>query len=447
MTFVFPLVALAVAALGWFVSRGHEEPMRGRFPLSKGAALLALTLVESIVVARYGSVADRSAMQVGLFVGVSAVALGEFLGGGIAPMALGIFAVQCLRFLPPTTLPSAHMALVGALGLASLAFGRGGATLALMAAFCAAGDSLGARHSDVLGAGFVGSEVGLGATLGVLIANYIPPKLAVLKPIVIGLASISIAAFAMKTLGEGGLTVAVLLGAVAGAVIHLLFGDDDQPVDPVRIGLATIIGVGVATLAFGFGRGAGMALSLVAATGVLLGVKDRRAMLTLGPLVGLVLYRVLRETGSGATRALDIGQHYTLLALLLGIVVPLLPTDWLKREGTKAAVGTFLWGLLVLATPPLVIVMFGMRGAIGFVVGLGIAGLAQVLRGERSLAPLAVGSGMAATTILLLTPLADKVDLAREEKVRILLYAGVSILLAASFLALLSRSSKEEPAP
>ncbi|RYG47350.1 hypothetical protein EON79_07590 [bacterium] len=459
MTFLLPLVALALAALGFFLSRAASER---RFEGGRGIALLLAAFVGAGIVSRFGPEIDRTPTLIGLFLGVIAVAAGEFLGGWVATLALGVAAASALHLLPATGLPAAQLALMGGAGLGAVAFGKGGATTALVAILVAATDNLGMRHSDVAGAAFLGSQLGLAATIGALLAGYVPPKLAMAKPVAIGILVLLTALFATKPLEDGGLLISAGLGALGGLILHWLFADDEP--SPLRIGMAVVIGVGLATIAFGLGRGAGMALSLLAAGGVLLGVGDRRAFLTLGPLVGLVLFRVLREAGTGATRALDIAQHYTLLALVLGAVVPLLPVDWMAggrrlagggseethselptaHRGLPTAAGTFLWGLLILAIPPLVIVIFGMRGAIGFVVGLGLSGLFQAMRGAKDLSPLAIGSGMAGATILALKPLADKADLTRDEKMHMLLVWGVGIVVIAGILAFLSRPTQTE---
>ncbi|CAN5712613.1 hypothetical protein BH11ARM2_BH11ARM2_19190 [soil metagenome] len=445
MTFVLPLVALALAALGWFVSRGgarSEEEVR--FDYVKGISFIVFAVLITTALAQYLPAPDRIAVDTGVILGLLALAFGQAIGGWIAPLALGTAAASGLHMLLPTTVPAAQMALIAGVGLGTLVYGKGGEATAIAAILVVAADNLGMRHSDVPNAAYLGSELGLAATVGALLAFYVPAKIAPVKPVLIGVLSLIVATFFFK-LGEGGLVVSVGIGALAGVVLHWLFGEEEAPLDAVRIGLAAVIGVGLATITFGLGRGAGMALALVAAGGVLLGVGNRRAMLALGPLIGLVLFRVLREAGTGATRALDIGQHYTLLALILGAFVPLLPWDWLKksRQSLHTGGGILLWSLLVLAIPPLVILMFGMRGAIGFVVGLGLSGMVQALRGEKSLMPLTVGAGMAGMTILALTPLAEKMDMSRDEKVHLFALAGVGILVVAALLALLSRSAKE----
>lgn len=439
MTFLLPLVALALALAAPFLLR----TARGAFAPSRIGALVLLLAAAGVLVFRSAPEIDRTPALIGLVLGGLACLLGEWGGG----LAFGVAAAAALHLLPATSLPAAGLALVAGTGLGALTVG--GETAALAAVLVVAADNLGMRHSQIPAAAFVGSQTGLGVAIGALF-----PVL--MRPVFVGGLALLGGMLASRTLSEQGLLLSVGIGALAGVVLHFLMPDDEG--ESSRVGLAAVIGVGLATVAFGLGKGLGMGLAALAAVGVLLAVENRRAVLALGPLVGLVLFRVLREAGTGATRSIDIAQHYTLLALVLGLALPLLPTDWLK--GRASAPGSFLWGLAVLAAPPLVVVALGMRGGIGFVVGLGVSGLVQALRraevggaraegetgptvhGPRStvsLLPLALGAGLAGGTILALAWLGDESTLTRDAKVRLFAYAAVGIAIIAGALALVAR--------
>jgi hypothetical protein len=171
-------------------------------------------------------------------------------------------------------------------------------------------------------------------------------------------------------------------------------------------------------------------------------------LLTLGPLVGLVLYRVLREEGTGATRALDIGQHYTLLALGLGAIVPLMLVDWPGKSGGYAkSAGYALWALIGISVPPAVITMFGVRGAVGFIVGLGFAATIDALRRAESFAVYAVAAIMAPVTLVSLHWAKDVDALSRDEKIPVLGGVGALICVLAGLLWFLGSKPKVEAAP
>ena len=453
MTFLLPLVAFALALAAPFVLRSERGGLDG----SRLGALALLLLLGAAVVLKGAPAADRTPALIGLALGALAPLLGAWTGG----IAAGVAGAAALHLFPAA--PAMGLAFVAGTGLGALAVGGEAAALAGVLVFAA--DRLGAGHSQVPAAAFVGSQVGVALAVGAFLAAFLPLTLRLARPVLAGILVTLAGLLVARGLTEPSLTLCAGLGALAGVVLHFLMPEEEG--ESSRVGLAAIVGVGLATVAFGLGRGLGMGLAGLASVGVLLAVGNRRAVMALGPLVGLILYRVLREAGTGATRALDIGQHYTMLALLLGLVLPLLPTDWLQGRGRAAhATGLALWGVVALAAAPLVVVAFGMRGGIGFVVGLGAAGLVEALRVARasvpadreslgtleitgtearatSLLPLAVGAGIGGSAILALLWLGDESTLSRDAKLHLFAYAAVGIALIAGMLALAGRLSKE----
>ena len=466
MTFLLPLVALALALAGPFVLR----TARSQLVALRLGALVLLVLVGAGVLLKAAPADDRTPALLGLLLGALAPFLGAWTGG----IAAGVAGAAALHLFPSA--PAMGLAFVAGTGLGALTVGGEAAALAGVLVFAA--DELGVRHSQVPAAAFVGSQIGVALAVGAFLSAFLPRALSLAKPLVVGILATLAGLLVARGLGESGLTVCAAVGALAGIVLHFLMLEEEG--ESSRVGLAAIVGVGLATVAFGLGRGLGIGIAGLAAVGVLLAIGNRRAVLALGPLVGLVLYRVLREAGTGATRALDIAQHYSLLALLLGLVLPLLPSDWLTLRGRgvrapqaggasalRLGVGTLLWGVVVLAAAPLVVVAFGMRGGIGFVVGLGAAGLVQALRGVNggaqleagepsspfptphpspgtpSLLPLALGAGLGGSTILALLWLGDEPTLSRDAKLHLFAYAGVGIAVIAGMLAFVGRQVKE----
>lgn len=443
MTFLLPLIALALAGLSRFAFR-DREPIAWHVDGTRILALLLTTLVGGFLLFRFGPEVDRSGLVGGLVIGIVAVLLGDVVGGRLSPFAIGVAGAAAIHLLPPNVQPNAMLVLVVSLGIASLALSSTNALAAALAGtLCVMGDHLGLRHSPTAGINFIGSELGLAIVVGALLAAWVPSKLDVLRPVVVGTVTLIAGFFASRGMDESGLLLSTGLGVAAGVIVHWLLPLGEE-VDGVRIGIASIIGIGLATIAFGFAKGAGIAFSLVASGGMLLALGNQRALLALGPLVSIVFYHVLREAGTGATRALDIGQHYALLGIALGVVFPLIPSDWLKRQGAKAAGGAFLWALIVFAAAPIVIVMLGTKGAIGFVSGLGLAGLAQALRRESSLLPVALTGALSACTILCLAWLNKTDDFSRDDKVHFFTYVAGGLAVVSFLLALLSRTPSTE---
>lgn len=443
MTFLLPLIALALAGLSRFAFR-DREPLAWHVDGTRILALLLTAFVGGFLIFRFAPEVDWTGLLGGLVIGIVAVLLGDVVGGALAPFAIGVAGASAVHLLPANVQPNAMLVLMVSFGIASLALSSPNALAAgLAGTLCVIGDHLGLKHSAQAGINFVGSELGLAIVVGALLAAWVPTKLDAFRPLAVGAITLVAAFFATRTLDESGLLLATGLGVAAGVVVHWLLPLGEE-VDGVRIGIASIIGIGLATIAFGFAKGAGIAFSLVASGGMLLALGNHRALLALGPLISIVFYHVLREAGTGATRALDIGQHYALLGIALGVIFPLIPSDWLKRQGAKAAGGAFLWAIIVFAAAPIVIVMLGTKGAIGFVSGLGLAGLAQALRRESSLLPVALTGALSACTILALTWLNQTDDFSRDEKVHFFLYVAGGLVVVSVLLALLSRAPSRE---
>jgi hypothetical protein len=440
MPLLLPLLALAIAGIAHFVF-GDRRPTGSSFDWVRVAAY-------AIVVAIAGVAAQRVNIAVFPALGLAtllAIAT-NWLGGKTVPIALGVVGVIALPYLGAANLlPDNQLAFLVAIGLGALVLGEeSNPRLALLALLAISANRLGSMHSEVAAFESIGSILALAVSLGSLLAQPIPEKLGYLRPVCAALIALIAALFASQQLNESAIVVVVAMGVVVGIVLSLLVEEAEG--STVRIGLAAIIGIGLATVSFAADRGLGMALALLAAIGILLATNHLRAILALGPLVGLVLYRVLREEGTGATRALDIGQHYTLLALTLGAIVPLMFVDWKGKVGNLGTAGAALWGILALTIPPLTITMFGARGAVGFVVGIGLAASIEAVRQGQKLAVYGAVSVLAPTTLLALQWASGADDLSRDQKIPMLIGAGTLILVIAGLLVWMSAPKSKEVA-
>ncbi len=403
---------------------------------------LVATIVGVVLVSKYGPVKDRMPLDIGLAVGVVATLISAFLGGKIAPIGVAVAATIGVHFAGADLEPAQLAVLVGA-AIGALATRRASAsTTAFAVALCVAGDYLGVLHANTPTMAFLGGLVGLAGLVGSIVANALPKPTNWFRPIVIGLVILLGAFLVIRTLGETRLIIVAAIGSATGIILTYFLQDEEK--DPTRIAIAAIISVSVATIAFGLGKATGMSLALAAMALVAVGSGNRLGALAASPLLGLVLYRIFREVDPYSTKALDIGQHYALLGVLLGAVIPLIPGVWNLQNRLRREVGSFLWVVIILSTPTFIAIMLGDKGSIGFVGGLGLAGICQALRHERDLLPLGVAPGLAAVTILCIDWFEDWTDLARDEKVKFFLYAGIGLVLAAAILAAISREKKTE---
>ena len=441
MSVVLLLVALALTGVAYFLLDSKDPQERRSFSGSEIGALVA-TLVGVVLVSKYGPVKDRMPLDIGLALGVIATLVSAFLGGKIAPIGVAVAATIGVHFAGADLEPAQWAVLVGA-AIGALATRRPSAsTTAFAVALCVAGDYLGVLHANTPTMAFLGGLVGLAGLVGSIVANALPKPTNWFRPIVIGLVILLGAFLVIRTLGETRLIIVAAIGSATGIILTYFLPDEEK--DPTRIAIAAIISVSVATIAFGLGKATGMSLALAAMALVAVGSGNRLGALAASPLLGLVLYRIFREVDPYSTKALDIGQHYALLGVLLGAVIPLIPGVWNLQNRLRREVGSFLWVVIILSTPTFIAIMLGDKGSIGFVGGLGLAGICQALRHERDLLPLGVAPGLAAVTILCIDWFEDWTDLARDEKVKFFLYAGIGLIIAAAILAAISREKKTE---
>ena len=98
--------------------------------------------------------------------------------------------------------------------------------------------------------------------------------------------------------------------------------------------------------------------------------------------------------------------------------------------------------VLGLGLVPMIIVMFGIKGTIGFVVGLGLAAVCVAWRNEDEPLPMAIAGGLGGLAVLMADWINLSFPLAREGKLHIFINAGVGLLVVAIVLAILARFGK-----
>ena len=444
MTIVLVLVSFALCVLAHFV---FDEKFKDgpRLEWSGILATLGVVLTAGLIAAKYAPAEDKVGLTVGLAIGAIAGIGGSLLRGKIAPIALGVAAASAIHLLGAPIMSVAQIALFCGVAIGALALRQPGAiSVAVVASLCAAADFFGRHHSNTPASIMVGSILGVAGVIGTVLGGVLPNKVIMLRPVILAMILTLGGVLITWRIGntDASITIIVVMSAVAGMVIDFMLPDGEN--DTTRIALAAIIAVSLATIAFGLAKATGMAVALSTMTLLFLGVGNRLAALSIGPLFGLVFYRVLKEIDLHATKALDIGQHYALIGVLLGAVIPLLPADWAIGSKFKNGMRSLLWTVLILGAPIFIAVMLGEKGSIGFVGGLGLAGLCQALRGQKSLLPLAIIPGLAAVTSICLDWFEDWGDLARNDKVKVFMIAGIGLVIVVSILAIVSRAPKQE---
>jgi hypothetical protein len=316
---------------------------------------------------------------------------------------------------------------------------------------CLFADILGRRasggHSD-----HAGSMFGLLLAIGVVLATGIPKRpenadrnraigiLAALAVMVLGAWLLATRHFFL-----GNLWVLFAGGAVVGLISAWVVPEKESGSSGFTIGM--ILWLAAATLAFGERQGFGMAVAAVGGIATLVCLRRPRAMLTMAPLAMLIAYRTFRELHTEASRALDIGQHYALIGIVLGASLLVLAGEWLSaRRGESGSTPwtAVLWIPIFFAVPFVSAVVLAAKGFIGVLAGLAFGPFVLGLKGSSRLDILSLQLGLGAAMAGGYGWLGDKVDLARDEKIKAMLWVSIGVAVLAGAIALLSKSRPEE---
>lgn len=409
---------------------------------------VALTVAVALLAQKFGKAGDGLSVGIGSGLACVLALAATWIEKRETSVALGVLGGSLFALVPPANLPSAEFALIGASGFLALAFAGEQAILALLTgSVLATSTFLGASAVNKPSAPTVGVLVLVAGLVGAILEQVIRKQREQIRlphgswaAVCAALAGLIIG---NRILPENGLTLCILLGVIAsGVTLGMVSDEPDQ--DSLVVGIVAVIWLSAASVAFGLLRGFGMSLTLVSAVAVLAFGGGKRALLSVGPLVGLVLYRLLREAQPEVSRALDIGQHYALVGFALGMICPLIPSDWRTARRTDSVMSSVLWSVLALGLPVVVMLVFGGVGAVGLIAGTGFAAIAQALRGRLDLQPLAVGLGVAGE-MLLLTGWVDSITgLQRDEKLRALsIAASLAALVAGALFAVAKRAQSK----
>lgn len=382
---------------------------------------------------------------------------GQPLIGLAGPAAFGILGAAAWTLIPVDLREPYQLGAMAGAGIAAWVVAgstRGGwacrSSIFMILALC--GDVLGKRAAGGHSAQ-AGSIFGLIVVVALLLALAIPRKEETasrnrLIGIVLGVIVIGVGAWllSMRHFFINDLWVIFGGAALVGAIVAWLTPETPEK-SSLGFVLSVIIWLGVATLAFGLRKGYGMSLACLGGAAMLTMLGRTRALLTLGPLAILVLYRVFRELHTDASRAIDIGQHYALIGLSIGVTLPILAMEWRMRgseRDAKSAAGSALWTPAFLAVPFLSAVVLAAKGYVGVLTGLGFASLVEGLKGSSRLDSLSLQLGIGASMVAGFGWVSSNVDLARNEKVRTLAWVAAGIGLLALLILLLSRGSRVE---
>jgi hypothetical protein len=435
---LIPLIAIVLALAAYFLGRKEAAGSR---PTLLG--ILGL-LIFIVLGTKFGFVkgSEMWPLGLGMLAAAFAATVAEWLGVATTAVGLGVAAAAMAPFLGKGAQTAELGMIVGA--MAATLFSRAGANAALAAVATAAvagADSLGRLHADTPNAASIGAILGLAATgIGVIMMVF-PTKgwrWVIGSVLIAGVGYLA----AKRMVPAEGVALPAVLGALAGAVVMLQLPEDQS--DPLRMGIATVIWLGLATLAYGPGKGFGMSVALLTGLAVPLALGRGRVLISAGPLAAMLAYRVFEATNGKTGEALDIGTHYVLIGFAVGVVLPAIADEWRGRLTRLPALGALLWCLLFIGIPVILSAVVEAKGVVGFVAGLGFVGLLLVRREQVTAIPLALVTGLGAMATLVYNRMSVTQDLAKHEKQHVVAYAIVAIVVLAIPLAWLALPTAEE---
>jgi len=131
-----------------------------------------------------------------------------------------------------------------------------------------------------------------------------------------------------------------------------------------------------------------------------------------------------------------------MIVLVVGALLPVMAQEWLRTVsrsgGFLTLIAGALWIVVLLIAPIATAVVLGAKGVIGYLFGLGLGGVIEAVRGERSAHSMSLGIAMAGVMSLIYDALLPHLDLDRDEKLVKMAYLGGGVLVLGLVIAVLS---------
>lgn len=200
-------------------------------------------------------------------------------------------------------------------------------------------------------------------------------------------------------------------------------------------GLQALLWLAAATYAFSVARGLGMAVIGFAGISAATLGGSATVVAAATPVLGLAAFRAFRDLSPDLSRAFDIGQHYALIGLLVGVVTVAGLLEWYKVGPQKSVWARLSVGAMVSLVIVGALGILGPKGGVGLLIGFGLGPLFAAIgkvgvRGAFGLA----SAGMSATMIgyPAVAPLQDwttdrKMNMAIAIGIAILVLAGIAL--------------------
>ena len=462
MTSFLPIVFLAALLLSAWLTYSKPDTSIP-WPRWVGALILVFGLI--LASRHFASQTQAGTIMVGGVVGAAAACIGAGLGliraEGPAQLALagvsgGVVSLLCHKDLSNAVLAEtcfaslvaislgARGAWVSSVAIGALSFVQ---ILAIYAGSAFTYESCGPLL--ILSICLLGIVGQLGKRFFKMSEKYWIPASAVLG---MGLVYLCL----LKRMPEENGWKTMILAPVAALVAHFSLQDDE--IGTFSAIMVSVIWIGMATAAFGIALGFGITLAFLISAAILIAWSSDKALLSAGPLMALALHRVFRELHPGIASSIDIGEHYALVGFCVGLLIPLLPGEWLDRirrdlgEASKKITdlklllrissGVLLWQILLVAGPALLALFLAPKGLLGFVTGLGFCGLISLFNAKSSVISLVAAAALGAASVLEYGWVEDLDDLTRSDKIHWLEYGATGLAVVGLLLYFLGRIGK-----
>jgi hypothetical protein len=448
---LLPWVAIAVGVLSvfgssWGVKSTEDDGTPTAFPAA--AALLAILLAYA------AALLFRSQLRDGLEIahGIAIGAIGTCLaargdkGGQATAAALGVAtaAAGLILLLPVEMRQSLWLgAASGAGAMLLLGGGRQGLSATWALGMFAGASVLSSYRDGIERAGSLPAIVGVFALI-VLFAIRLMPMGKYVKWLGAGLLLVGAAALIAQRYLFLGAALNVAVGAVASAAIvaYILESHSREAIAPVAI--CAFIWLAWGTIAFGLLQGLGLAISALFAGAFLVCVGSSRGLAAATVLVALLFYRIFLEAFPTDSRAIEVSQHYAVMGIVAGCLLPTLMATWKGRicqrfDSGMRMVAAVITGLILVALIVAADFILGSRGTVGMLIGLCVAPVVSAMGGSQKIGATAAIGSLGATIVLLFGFVAPNLLIERELKIQILGWTIAAAILLIAIAAWLIR--------
>jgi hypothetical protein len=173
---------------------------------------------------------------------------------------------------------------------------------------------------------------------------------------------------------------------------------------------------------------------------------ERRAVALVSPILALSVYRLARFLYPDFSRSFDIGQHYAIVGLVVGILLPLILLQWGRDvsdgKSWPTALAATCAGAAALIATSFAVVFLGAKGASGLAIGYGLSPALSTLKGGVPKTALATGLALACWTVVSMGATVSQDELARPDKTRLLGLVTLVVVGLATVAWLLTRFKK-----